>query len=205
MRGKDIEKLLSRIPAHPTPRAELEQYSTPADLAVPLLLEARALGDIEGKRVLDLGCGTGMLAMGAMLLGAASAVGVDVDEGALRVARQEAARVGVDAQWIASDIVGWRGEGDVVVMNPPFGAQVKGADAPFLEAAMASAPVVYTFVNAPSRDFTEDYAAARGFARTHAWAMRFPLRHQYRHQTKAVQEVDVVVLRLQRSSGTKVP
>ncbi len=200
MRGNDIERLLSRIPAHPAPRADLEQYATPADLAVPLLLETHALGDIEGKHVLDLGCGTGILAIGAALLGAARVQAVDIDGRAIAVARREADRLDVSIDWVVADVDGWRGEADVVIMNPPFGAQVKGADAPFLSAAFASAPVVYTFANAPSRAFTEASAAARGFVVTHAWAMRFPLKHQYRHQTKAVQVVDVVVLRLERFS-----
>lgn len=201
MRARDIEILLSRVPPHPSPRAELEQYATPADLAVPLLLEARALGDIEGRDVVDLGCGTGILALGAAMLGASKVRGIDVDGKAVEVARGEAKRLGVGVDWLVEDVAGWRGRCDTILMNPPFGAQVRGADRPFLEAALASAPVVYTFANAPSRAFTEALAAERGFAATHAWAMRFPLRHQYRHQSKAVQDVDVVVLRLSKDNA----
>lgn len=48
-----------------------------------------------GARVLDLGCGSGILAVAALLLGAESAVGVDIDEVAVRVAEENAALGGV--------------------------------------------------------------------------------------------------------------
>jgi putative methylase len=81
-------------------------------------------------------------------------------------------------------------------MNPPFGAQSRGADRPFLEAAFATAPVVYSLHHAETRAFVEGFARERGFDATHAWRLRFPLPHQHRHQTHAVVEVDVVALRL---------
>jgi ribosomal protein L11 methyltransferase len=43
-----------------------------------------------GEAVLDYGCGSGVLAVAAMKLGAASAVGVDIDEQALLAARRNA-------------------------------------------------------------------------------------------------------------------
>lgn len=145
---------------------------------------------------MDLGCGTGVFALGAALLGASRARGVDVDAPSLAIARREAARLRVDVEWIESDVRAWEGRADVVVMNPPFGAQARGADRAFLDAAFRSAPVVYSLHNAATRAFVEGYARDAGFAATHAWALVFPLRHQYRHQEKARVEVDVVALRL---------
>lgn len=43
-----------------------------------------------GERVLDYGCGSGILAIAAMKLGAAHACGIDIDPGALLAARQNA-------------------------------------------------------------------------------------------------------------------
>ncbi len=43
-------------------------------------------------RVLDLGCGSGILSIGAILLGAKSAFGVDIDENSVRIARENAAQ-----------------------------------------------------------------------------------------------------------------
>ncbi len=203
MRLRDLERMLSRVPPHPSPKLELEQYATPADLAGPLLHEALALGDVEGKRVVDLGCGTGVFALGASILGAAEVAGVDVDASALAVARREADRLGARVEWVEADVRAWRGAADTVLMNPPFGAQARGADRAFLDAAFRAAPVVYSLHNAGTRAFVEEYAAAAGFRATHAWAMRFALRHTYRHHEKAVQEIDVVALRLCRDSVTE--
>ena len=44
-----------------------------------------------GERVLDLGCGSGILSIAALRLGAASALAVDIDEQCLTVARDNAA------------------------------------------------------------------------------------------------------------------
>lgn len=205
MRLRDIERMLSTIPPHPAPRLELEQYATPADVAAPLLHEALALGDVAGRRVVDLGCGTGVLAIGAALLGAAQVTGVDVDGASLAIARDAGARLRADVAWAESDVSAWRGAADTVLMNPPFGAQARGADRAFLDAAFRCAPVAYTLHNATTRAFVERYAQDAGYRATHAWLLRFALRHQYRHQSKAVREIDVVALRLVRSSVTDLP
>lgn len=46
--------------------------------------------DLSGKKILDLGCGSGILSIAAMLLGADSAVAVDVEENAVKVAAENA-------------------------------------------------------------------------------------------------------------------
>ena len=49
-----------------------------------------------GMRVLDLGCGSGILSIGALLLGAKSAVGVDIDPNAVDVCYNNADDNGID-------------------------------------------------------------------------------------------------------------
>lgn len=198
MRLRDLERALSSIAPHPSPRLELEQYATPGDLASRLLAEASALGDIGDKRVADLGCGTGVLAIGAALLGATSVVGVDLDGAALKVAQGEARRTGVEVEFVASDVSSWRGEVDTVIMNPPFGAQKPGADRPFLDVAFAQARVVYSLHNAVSRAFVEAYARDHGFFVTQTWLLKFPLRQQYRHQSRDAVEIDVLAFRMEK-------
>ena len=56
-----------------------------------------ARGELQGRKVLDFGCGSGILALAALKLGAARAVGVDNDPQALTATRDNAQRNGVDA------------------------------------------------------------------------------------------------------------
>ena len=61
-----------------------------------------ALDDLvrSGTTVLDVGCGSGILSIAALLLGADSAFGCDIDEGAVKTARENAARNGVADRFI---------------------------------------------------------------------------------------------------------
>jgi ribosomal protein L11 methyltransferase len=56
-----------------------------------------------GERVLDYGCGSGILAIAALRLGAGEALGVDVDPLALVAARANAAHNQVDARFIDTE------------------------------------------------------------------------------------------------------
>lgn len=52
--------------------------------------------NLDGCRVLDFGCGSGILAIAALLLGAPQAVGTDIDPQALEASRDNASRNGID-------------------------------------------------------------------------------------------------------------
>ena len=49
----------------------------------------------EGARVLDIGCGSGILSIGAMLLGAGEAQAIDIEQNAAEAAAENAARNGI--------------------------------------------------------------------------------------------------------------
>jgi len=147
-RKLDLEMLLSQVEPHPAPSPDLEQYTISADAAATMLyVAAYTNGDIIDKTVLDLGCGTGRLALGAAFLGARSVVGVDIDRIAVNAAMQNAIMTGLTGktQWIIADIDVVRGNFDTVLQNPPFGVQKRGADRKFLEKALAVANTVYSF------------------------------------------------------------
>jgi ribosomal protein L11 methyltransferase len=56
-----------------------------------------------GERVLDYGCGSGILAIAALRLGAREALGVDIDPLALLAARANAVRNRVDARFVNTE------------------------------------------------------------------------------------------------------
>jgi putative methylase len=204
MKLKHLEMTLQRLAGFSRPKAALEQYQTPAPLAARLLYHALMKGDIEGKRVFDLGCGTGILAIGAALLGAASVTGLDIDEQALVVARQNADLLKTEVGFLSADLRegGCReriGPCDTVVMNPPFGAQKAHADRPFIDCALAIAPVTYSIFNAGSLPFVEAYTAQRAEV-TEKIGGAFPIRRTFAFHTKDVQEIEVEILRLKRNA-----
>ncbi|EEX35709.1 50S ribosomal protein L11 methyltransferase [Vibrio metschnikovii] len=51
--------------------------------------------DLSGKTVIDFGCGSGILAIAAIKLGAAKVIGIDIDPQALQASRDNAERNGV--------------------------------------------------------------------------------------------------------------
>lgn len=69
-----------------------------------------------GESVLDYGCGSGILTIAALKLGAGSAVGVDIDEQAIRASNDNAAQNDVQAHFYLPDGLP-QGQFDVVVAN----------------------------------------------------------------------------------------
>ncbi len=59
----------------------------------------------NGARIYDLGCGSGILAIIAKLLGAGEVKGIDVDKNAADVAAQNAELNGVSCDFIAGDVI----------------------------------------------------------------------------------------------------
>lgn len=146
-RKLDLEMLLSKVKPHPTPNPSLEQYTVSVEVAAEMLyLAAYTYDDIVEKTILDLGCGTGRLALGAAFLGAKEVVGVDIDRAALRVASENSVIAGLRSkvQWVAADVSTVTGRFDTVIQNPPFGVQKRGADRQFLEKALKSGKAVYS-------------------------------------------------------------
>jgi ribosomal protein L11 methyltransferase len=73
-------------------------FGTGHHATTALCLEWLDGADLTGKTVLDFGCGSGILAIAALKLGAARAVAVDHDPQALTATRDNAAANGVAAQ-----------------------------------------------------------------------------------------------------------
>ena len=87
--------------------------------ATRLLLEELVERVTGGERVLDVGCGSGVLGLCALRLGASKMVGVDIDPGALVATRRNATLNGVDHHVVATarPLDEIEGDFDIVVAN----------------------------------------------------------------------------------------
>jgi putative methylase len=155
IRKLDLELFLSTVAVNPSPKVNLEQYTISESIAATMLyIAAYTNNDIIEKMVLDLGCGTGRLALGAAFLGAERVVGVDVDKSALAVAVENTRKAGLTttAEWVVGDIGAVVGGFDTVMQNPPFGVQTRNADRAFLVKALEVGKRVYSLHNHPEVD-----------------------------------------------------
>lgn len=197
-----LERRLADLAGFRDPDEDLEQYETPAELAANLLHRAGLHGDLDGD-VVDLGAGTGMLAIGAALAGPDRVIGVEADRSALWLARRNEASVDppVGIAWLQADARRpplCPASPVTVLMNPPFGAQRSSVgDRGFLASAARLADVSYSIHNAGSREFVEAFAADNGGSVSHAYASEIPLDRRFPFHSARSRDIDVEVYRIE--------
>ncbi len=199
MRRKRLEMLLSKVKPFSRPKVELEEYMLDCRSAAEMLYIAEFFHhDIRGKVVADLGCGTGILSIGAALLGADFVVGVDIDKSAIRIARENSAGLGADVQLVVGDIACMKGPVDVALTNPPFGTRRRGADVAFLEKAVEIASVVYSLHKRAkgSREFLTRSIKSFGGKVDAIYELRIALPPTYEFHHKRRYEVDADLYRI---------
>lgn len=182
---RTLARRLEPVADFSDPSLALEQYPTPAEIAAHLLHVAALQGDVSGRTVVDLGTGTGVLALAAASLDPDRVIGLEIDPDALATARRNERRVepNTPVEWVAGDAsrAPLCCSDAVVVSNPPFGAQRgrEHADRPFLERAAEIARVSYSIHNAGSRSFVESFAAERGGEVTHAFRVELDVERRF--------------------------
>jgi putative methylase len=184
IRKLDLERFLSKVALQPNPQVHLEQYTVSEQLAANMLyIAAYANDDIVGKSVLDLGCGTGRLALGALYLGAKEVVGVDIDRSAIKTAHENSRKACLanGVQLVNGDINTIVGKFDTVLQNPPFGVQTREADRAFIVKALEVSNSIYTLHNHPEVDtlLIKQLKARQGFLQVPAspFIERFVTKH----------------------------
>lgn len=203
---KQLEILLEGVEHFPEPKITLEQYTLPAKVAAEILwyIQLRHK-DISKSVVADLGCGTGILALGAALLNASYVVGIDLDREALRKAllsKQKLMLNNVDfVQGDIEHIPLKSGAVDVVIQNPPFGVHRRGIDIKFLRAAINIGKVVYSLhKRAPkSVNFISKTAEKLGAKVSEIYPISVELRPTYNFHYKKKHVVKADLFRLVKS------
>ncbi len=202
VRKLDLEKAISKIETHPMPKAYLEQYTIPSRVAAEILLMATYVyNDIIDKTVVDLGCGTGRLAIGAALLGARETFGVDVDKVAVNVARKNAEAIDVKekTRWIVADIDVMQGSFDTVLQNPPFGVQRRRADRKFIKKSLELGHKIYSLhkTGESNREFIKRFIERHGGRVTGIFPMKMDIPKLFEFHTKRKRSVQADLYRIE--------
>jgi len=196
---RQLEIQLGKLKTLEKPDLKLEQYPVSSEVGSELLYMAGfEHNDLDG-RVIDLGTGTGRLAIGAALMGAQAPVGVDVDERSLALARENAETVEVEVEWVQSDIEKVNGRFDAVIMNPPYGTRTSHADTRFLEKAFHLAPVAYSIHKSATRDFLVRFMKRWDRQVDQVRSMRMEIPHLFEFHEKKRETVEVDLYRILRT------
>lgn len=147
-----MEIFLSQLKGIPKPRASLEQYEIPGELASQIINIAYLSGDIRNKRVADFGCGSGRLTIGSALMEAKEVIGIDIDEESIKVAEENVKiaesltnqKIHHKIKFIQKEILEWNEKVDTIIQNPPFGIQSPHADRLFIKKALECGKRIYS-------------------------------------------------------------
>ena len=166
---------LSKLPNHPCNSVELEQYQTEGNLAALWLAQIDAHDGLEGKTVLDLGAGNGILGHGAQLLGA-EVTFVECDEDAASLCQE-----------LGPTIIGRVGEIEVpsvntVITSTPRGTQTHGADRAFHDTALEIAPNVHMMHSAAATHLPDGEVLLEG-------EFRMPAIYQHHNSRMGATEI----------------
>jgi putative methylase len=193
---RHLEIELAKLETLETPDLKLEQYPVSPEAAAELLYMAGFEHDDLKGRVIDLGTGTGRLAIGAALMGSEHVVGVDVDPRELALARLNAETAGVDVEWVESTIDKVSGSYDTVIMNPPYGTRTVHADTRFLDRAFQIAPVTYSIHKSSTREFLVNYVQGSNRRVDEARSLKMKIPHLFKFHTRKWSSVEVDLCRI---------
>lgn len=199
MKLNKLEQYLQDVDAFESPVIRLEQYMTPPNITACMVHTIQSsFGDIEDKLVADLGCGTGMLTIASSLLGAAFCTGFDIDIEALKICANNLQVFEIPQyDLILCDITSHDTDKfhklfDTVIMNPPFGTNIKGMDVEFLKVALSMAKgAVYSLHKTSTREHITLKARSWKVKSKVIAQLRFDLPHTYSFHKK--KSVDIAV------------
>jgi len=203
MKLKELECHLQEVDEFEEPKILLEQYPTRPHIAACMIhTMASTFGDIEDRSILDLGCGSGVLSIGCVMLGAANVLGLDIDPDALDTCQQNLEAFEMDNVDLVNGNVAdadqiLRQKFDVVLMNPPFGTKRnKGLDLLFLEMGIKLATrAVYSLHKTSTREHVLKKGEALGTKPQVLAELRYDLPATYKHHKKASVDIEVDFIR----------
>lgn len=242
MKLKQLIQIIEQLNSFENPLVILEQYNTPPYIAANMILQASEYGDIEGKTVLDLGCGPGILGITSSLLNCCYVVGIDIDRSVLIRALDNCQIAGVEnnnIEFIQADVFdilnssknpSHKGTSssslssfsfrtgavpssvfslsffDTVVMNPPFGTRLAGADLMFLKVAcLLCTGTIYSLHKSVTRQFLLQKIKSWGLQAESLGTYEYSLPPTYKFHHKSNVDISVDLIRVDCSEKLKNP
>lgn len=189
---------LSKLKTFANPKVMREQYPADSEIAAEVLHSAYMNHDVKNKIIADLGCGTGILGIGALLLEAGFVFFVDDDEDALNILKENLRKYKFkNYKIINKDIKEFNQLVDVVIQNPPFGTKTRHADKIFLEKAFSISRIVYSFHKTSTLRFIQAISRDYNFKITNSFNFKFPLKKNQKFHKKDIQRIEVSCYRFQ--------
>ncbi len=201
---RDLEIVLSKLKSFEKPSLLLEQYPTPSSIAAEWVWNMALKGQVAGKTILDAGCGSGILGIGLLLMGARKIFFLDKDPEAMVICTENYNQVKEEyeigpAEFITGDISLFDAEVDIVVQNPPFGTKEEHIDKKFLEKAFSLSRIVYSMHKWSTKKFVEAISADYGYKISETWRYEFPIKAAFKFHEKPVKFIDVGLWRMEKA------
>ena len=134
-------------------------FGTGTHETTALCLEWLDGAEPRGLHVLDVGCGSGILSIAALVLGAESVDGVDIDPQALTASRRNADDNAVGERLrVSQDLAEFAGEYDLVLANILSGTLIELAEALARRTVHGGRVVLSGILDAQSEDVAKAYA-----------------------------------------------
>jgi len=198
---KELAVFLSKLKVFESPKRQLEQYATDSEIASLLLWQAYQQGDILDKTVLDLGAGTGILGIGALILGAKHVEFLDIDASVYLTIKENLEmltdnwEIDLTDRWSFTNVncSAACAKVDTVIMNPPFGTSNKHADKGFLKASMKIAPRIYSMHKTSTKGFVQSFSRDNNLQIVWEKDVLFPLKPTMGEHKKRLERIEVTL------------
>ena len=215
---RELAIFLSKLKVFSKPKPNLEQYPSDSNVAASLLWHmALSQDDLESKKIIDLGCGTGILGIGALVLGVKFVEFIDIDPSIYVILKEnilfaeEYFGVSFEEKWSFSNcnVLNCDREGDlsvdsnlIVIMNPPFGTKKRHIDKKFLEFAIRMSPKVYSMHKTSTIAFIESFSRSEGISIVWRDDLSFPIKNTMEGHRSKIKRIEVSIFYLEKFFST---
>ncbi|MBN2880480.1 methyltransferase [Candidatus Woesearchaeota archaeon] len=200
IRKKQIAIFLSTLKSFDEPKVHLEQYPSDSEEITNILWEAHLYGDLHEKVILDPGCGTGIIGIGALLFGAKKVIFLEKDPDALETLKENLVELEgfteeeYNYEIIQKDYLSYEPSEqiDTIIMNPPFGTRDKHIDANFLKQSFPIASNIYSLHKSITEDYIMKLIEDNNFEIFYKYDFDYPLKNTYEHHTRKLKRIKSV-------------